>query len=930
MTVNAAMAAAIVESATDYAIVSMDADGRITSWNPGAEHLMQWTAAEAVGQPADLFFTPEDLARNVPAQEMKRADESGHAADERWHRKKDGSRFFGYGELMPLRHEQGGYVKILRDRTREHGVAEALKTSEEELRVVTDALPVLISFVDTDQVYRFANCYYETWFGRPLSDIVGRHMRDVLGDAAYDVRRPRVERALEGELMHFDGMMPTRDGAEVPCDIQYIPRRGKNGAVDGFFVLVIDISERKRAEQLLQSSHRRLEIIAEAMELMNSASSTEELGEVMGRAICQAAGTDAIALSLRRGEHVFYTAEHLPEPLWSDDGFPIDHHLSEWSIRHDETVVVPDVLADDRIPAEARRSAPVRSAVMVSLRKFDSGGAVGAYWRELHAPTAGEVSTVETIARAAGAVLTRIDAENALRALNQDLAGQVSARTAERDRMWRLSTDIMLVADFNARIVAVNPAWTAMLGWTEADLVGRDFMELVHPDDRLATHAETGRQQQGLTTLHFENRYRHKDGSYRWLSWTAVPDERFLHAVGRDMENEKQAAEALRLAEEQLRQSQKMEAIGQLTGGVAHDFNNLLTVIRSSADLLRRPEITEERRRRYVDAIAETADRAAKLTGQLLAFARRQALKPEVFNIGERLDQVADMLQTVVGSRVTLMTDTRCADCFVEADATQFETALVNMAVNARDAMEGEGRLTIAVRQAEAVPRVRGHRRAQGTFVAVSVADTGSGIAPDQVQHIFEPFFTTKEVGKGTGLGLSQVYGFAKQSGGEVDVESRPGEGTTFTLYLPRVAAPEEQAEVEAPTGDSSMVRGHVLLVEDNEQVGEFSTRILRELGFETTWAENGDAALKELEAHPDRFAAVFSDVVMPGMTGVQLGREIRRRGFDLPVVLTSGYSHVLASEGSHGFELLHKPYSVEELTRVLGVAMSRNRSGQR
>jgi PAS domain S-box-containing protein len=363
----------------------------------------------------------------------------------------------------------------------------------------------------------------------------------------------------------------------------------------------------------------------------------------------------------------------------------------------------------------------------------------------------------------------------------------------------------------------------------------------------------------------------------------------------------------LEVANEALRQSQKMEAIGQLTGGIAHDFNNLLTVIRGSADVLRREGLTDEKRRRYVDAISDTADRAARLTGQLLAFARRQALRPENFDAGSQITSITDMLRSLLGSRIELEIDADCPNCFVEADVAQFETAIVNMAVNARDAMSGEGKVSIAI-----------HRIAEaGTeHVCVEVSDTGHGIHPDKIERVFEPFFTTKEVGKGTGLGLSQVYGFTKQSNGEVTVVSKVGEGTTFRLLLP---AREHAVAVRSRSTDPGEVPegGRVLVVEDNADVRSFAVDLLRDLGFQAEVTSSAHEALEKLSAGA-AFDVVFSDVVMPGMSGIDFAKVLREQSPELPVVLTSGYSHVLVDEGRHGFSLLQKPYSASDLAKAL------------
>ena len=284
---------------------------------------------------------------------------------------------------------------------------------------------------------------------------------------------------------------------------------------------------------------------------------------------------------------------------------------------------------------------------------------------------------------------------------------------------------------------------------------------------------------------------------------------------------------------------------------------------------------------------------------------------------------------TPAGSKVRITTDTPSAPCLIDADPNQFDTAILNMAINARDAMDGDGTLHITVRTARTVPGVGKHLPIPGDFVSVSLTDTGSGIPAEQLDKIFEPFFTTKPVGQGTGLGLSQVIGFAKQSGGEVRVTSCVGEGTTFTIYLPRSTAEPDDRDAGGP---EKLVDGHgtcVLVVEDNDDVGGFATQTLAELGYATVRAVDAETALRELNEDPDRFDVVFSDVIMPGMNGVELGQEIKRRHLGLPVVLTSGYSHVLAENGTHGFELLHKPYSIEQLSRVLTKAASWRRRKQ-
>ncbi|WP_426220613.1 ATP-binding protein [Methylobacterium sp. NFXW15] len=538
--------------------------------------------------------------------------------------------------------------------------------------------------------------------------------------------------------------------------------------------------------------------------------------------------------------------------------------------------------------------------------RFESGAVALGRWFDVHALRVGEPEQ-HRVAVLFNDITDRRRAETTLRATAEEKA-------TERDLVWRASRDLLVVCGFDGIFHSANDAWTATLGWDLSDVVGARFDALVHPDDRDAAAHAFERVSAGDAIDDVDVRVRTRDGGHRWFSWNAIPTGDRFYAAGRDVTER-------RALEEQLRQSQKLEAVGQLTGGVAHDFNNLLTVIKSSTDLLKRPDLAEERRVRYVGAIADTVDRAAKLTGQLLAFARRQALRPETFAVNRAVAAVSDMVGTLTGSRVHVELDLpegESRDLHVNADPSQFDTALVNLVVNARDAMDGEGHLRIRLRRANLVPAVRAHPRRRGDFVAVSISDTGTGIAPENLERIFEPFFTTKTIGQGTGLGLSQVFGFAKQSGGEITVESAPGDGTTFTLYLPRVAPAEEVREADEP---EELAEGHgtcVLVVEDNLEVGAFAQQALSELGYSTVWAKDGHQALGEIERIPYRFEVVFSDVMMPGMNGVELAGEIRRRRPDMPVVLTSGYSDVLAAEGTHGFDLLRKPYSVADLSRIL------------
>jgi signal transduction histidine kinase len=572
-----------------------------------------------------------------------------------------------------------------------------------------------------------------------------------------------------------------------------------------------------------------------------------------------------------------------------------------------------------------------RIALSGKAERFENYAAPFNRWYDVFAFRTGEPQE-RRVAILFNDITERKRAEGELLDLNNTLERRVTERTAE----LRLLASIVESTDGEIQALGLDYRWLAINAacvkayervFGISPRTGDSLPELLkdHPEELRRATAVWGRALAGeqFSTLARWGEQHHGGRTYDMrFELLRDGDGKQIGAflTGTDITDRLKEQARLEEAEAQVRQLQKMEALGQLTGGIAHDFNNMLTIIKASAEFLRKPTIDDARRKRFADAVADTADRAAKLTGQLLAFARKQALKPEVFDVGERLLAIAGMLDSLVGGRIAIVTDLADSNCFVEADASQFETALVNMAVNARDAMGGEGRLTISARRKHVMPHEVDRGGDGPEAVAVAITDTGTGIAPEALSKIFEPFFTTKDVGKGTGLGLSQVYGFAKQSGGGVAVTSTIGIGTTFTLYLPAVDPAGRPPHPVAGGDRQTHIEGRalrILIVEDNLDVGRFSSQILRDLGYRAEWVTSAAEALRRL-ASEARFDVVFSDVVMPGMSGIELGLEIRKRHPNLPVVLTSGYSEVLAEEGRHGFELIQKPYAPDDVVRVL------------
>jgi PAS domain S-box-containing protein len=511
----------------------------------------------------------------------------------------------------------------------------------------------------------------------------------------------------------------------------------------------------------------------------------------------------------------------------------------------------------------------------------------------------------------------------ALEAANSELESSIQARTRDHNRLWRISQELMLIADYEGRITSVNPSAQRILGWAESEMVGSFLQEFLHPDDKAATEAEVGKLGAGQTTLAFENRYRHQDGTYRHLNWTAVPYEGYIHAVGRDVTVEVEAKSALHQAEDALRQSQKMEAVGQLTGGIAHDFNNIIAGISGSLELMS-TRLSQGRigdLDRYVNAASGAAKRAAGLTQRLLAFSRRQTLDPKATNLNTLVNGMMDLINRSMGPEIAVEIAGATGLWTTLVDAGQLENALLNLCINARDAMPEGGKLTIETANRWMDDHsARQHAMAPGQYVSLCVSDTGTGMAPEVVQRAFDPFYTTKPIGQGTGLGLSMVYGFAGQSGGAVRIYSEVGEGTMVCIYLPRHSSDVPAEEAELAASEMPRATGEtILLVDDEPLVRMVASEALEELNYIVIEAADGISALKILESkrHID---LLITDVGLPGgMNGRQVAEAARTSRPGLGVLFITGYAENAVLNHGHldqGMHVLTKPFQMDVFAR--------------
>jgi PAS domain S-box-containing protein len=591
--------------------------------------------------------------------------------------------------------------------------------------------------------------------------------------------------------------------------------------------------------------------------------------------------------------------------------------------REGHSVVIGDVEIDPDSDRETWAAIQTRAYVSVPLvRNGRLRATLFVNHRAPHAWTRDEVCLIEEVAGRIWDILERSRAEARLRQLNVSLERQVEQRTQALNRLWRLSPVLMVVGDPNGVLLEANPAWTDTLGWTPEETIGHDVMDFVAPEDRETGSAGMRQLIQGTPVVEYQLSFQTRSGDRRRIAWTTVPEDGRLYGFGRDITEQA-------LAEERLRQAQKMEAVGQLTGGLAHDFNNLLAGITGSLEMmqLRVAQGRFGELDRYTGAAQAAARRAAALTQRLLAFSRRQTLDPRPTDINHLVAGMEELIRRTVGPALQIITSTQSDLWTTLVDPHQLENALLNLCINARDAMPDGGRLTIETANLELdAHQAQGKDLQPGPYVLLSVSDTGTGMTEEVMRRAFDPFFTTKPLGAGTGLGLSMTYGFVRQSGGQVRLSSAVGRGTQVRLYFPRHGAPAEQmAENGAPLLPERISQGEtVLVVDDEATIRMLVTEVLNDLGYDALQAADGAAALRILESGA-RVDLLVTDVGLPGgMNGRQLADAGRTLRPGLRVLFITGYAETAAVGGAHlgaGMQVLTKPFQLEALTeRIRGL----------
>ncbi|UVW30073.1 PAS domain S-box protein [Massilia sp. H6] len=709
---------------------------------------------------------------------------------------------------------------------------------------------------------------------------------------------PLVEQAYRGEPLYWDDieLLMERNGyvEETHFSFSYTPVRDESGRVAGLFCACIETTKQvfaKRKQALDIAARQRAE---QDLRELNNTLETQVVERTAERDRMWETSPDLMLVIDFNG---YYRRVN---PAWT---VLLGYATEELVGRHSNEFVIQ---ADHAMTAE-------------TFEKAASGGRPTIENRYRHKN--GSIRWISW---------TAAPANNMIYATGRDITGEkereadLATRTAERDRLWNLSQDMLARANYEGRMSTVSPAWTQVLGWSETELLTRSYGEFMHPEDMAPTLEAIARMAETHQPARFENRIATKDGHWKYIEWTVTPelDGANFIAVGRDLSVNKAREAELEAARGALRQSQKMEAVGQLTGGLAHDFNNLLASISGGLQVLK---LKLQRGQysgleHYVDIAESSVRRAASLTQRLLAFSRRQTLDPKPTDVNRLIASMEELVRRSAGPMVELAV-VKAPDLWLtKVDSSQLENALLNLCINARDAMmPGGGKLILGTTNKLVDQRSNDGDLPPGQYVTLWVSDTGTGMSPTVMERIFDPFYTTKPLGEGTGLGLSMVYGFVRQSGGQVRVESEVGAGTTMTIYLPRYVGqaladePVEAFSVESGQGET------VLLIEDERALRDIIEEVLHDAGYRVLTAQDGRTGLQILNSKT-RIDLLATDVGLPGgLNGRQVADAARVQRPGLKVLFITGYADTAAVGNGQldaGMEVLTKPFEISALAR--------------
>ncbi|WP_419808259.1 PAS domain S-box protein [Sphingomonas sp.] len=901
---------------TSAGLAQVDMSGRFTLVNDRFCAIVGRPRETLMGLTMQAITHPDDLPRNLPLFEAAVRDGVPYAIEKRFIRPEDGSVWVS-NSVAVIRRPDGspyGVLAVTLDITARREAESAVRESEALLQFLDRLNRATAALTDADAVLAITTrmlaehlgaegCAYAdveadgdrfhtrgAWHLPPLSSLVGSYRLSDLGAAAVarlragepwvvtDHRADPADAGVHRDIgIHATICFPFVKAerlAGLMAVHAAVPRRWTPAEL----TLVREVSERSwahvervRAEAALRESERQLRLAMEGARI----------------------GTWERNLRTGRGRWSRRTAEIMgashDEPLTQAAQLAMTH---------------PD--DRDRIDAGVARLVREGGDFAVEYRIVNPDGAVR--WVASHGLVMRDAAGIAI--RAVGTmrdVTERREAQEALTRLNQTLESQVADRTAERDRMWRLSRDLFVVVDGRRRVRAVNPAIAGM-GYTPDEVVGRALGGFIHPDERAGANAAI-RRAAAQPISEFHARLRHADGSWRRFAWSVAPGDGEAYVIGRDVTAETERRAELEQAQDELRQVQKVESLGQLTGGVAHDFNNLLTPIIGNLDLLARRAGDDERQARLIRSALESAERARLLVQRLLAFARRQPLQPGPVDLEGLIGGMAGLVASTIGPQVEVHAEVAPGLPPALVDRNQLELAILNLAVNARDAMPDGGRLRLVAGLAE--PDTLARTGLTGAFIVLCVADTGTGMDAATAARAIEPFFSTKGVGKGTGLGLSMVHGLASQLGGAMLIDSAPGEGTRIELLLPIAPAPVPTAAAPVPIEASRS--GRVLLVDDEQPVRDATAAMLGGLGYEVEVAASGEEALGLLDGQD----YLVTDHLMPGMKGGDLVRAARARRPGLKALVISGYAAL--DEVPADVPRLAKPFRLDELARAIG-----------